>query len=131
MDAVTRRAVRQRAADRCEYCRLPQSGVDATFHIEHVIPRQHGGTDNLNNLSLACDRCNLTKGPNLTSIDALTGKLVPLFNPRSDDWPAHFQFVGPEIVGLTPIGRATVALLQINALHRRQLRAILIATGEF
>jgi hypothetical protein len=28
------------------------------FHVEHIVPRQHGGTDDPNGLALACDRCN-------------------------------------------------------------------------
>ena len=28
-----------RAGQRCEYCRLSQLGQEATFHIDHVIPR--------------------------------------------------------------------------------------------
>jgi hypothetical protein len=130
MDAITRRAVRQRANDRCEYCQLPQFAVAATFHQEHVIPRQHGGGDEIENLALSCDRCNLTKGPNLSSIDPVTRTIVPLFNPRSESWDAHFELVGAEIVGLTPTGRATAGLLQMNATHRRHLRSILIAAGE-
>jgi hypothetical protein len=55
MDADTRKRVRERAGDRCEYCLLPQSGLPiARFHIEHVIARQHGGTDAPDNLALAC-----------------------------------------------------------------------------
>jgi 5-methylcytosine-specific restriction endonuclease McrA len=30
--------------------------------IEHIIPRTHGGTDALENLGLACARCNQGKG---------------------------------------------------------------------
>ena len=30
--------------------------------IEHIIPRVHGGTDALENLGLACARCNQGKG---------------------------------------------------------------------
>ena len=64
MDAATRQSVRQRALDRCEYCRLPQSAQPfVTFHVEHVIARQHGGTDHLDNLCLACERCNLSFEP--------------------------------------------------------------------
>jgi len=45
MDAAVRHLVRQRAGDCCEYCRLPQEAVDATFHVEHIIALQHGGND--------------------------------------------------------------------------------------
>lgn len=30
--------------------------------LEHIIPRTHGGTDALENLGLACARCNQGKG---------------------------------------------------------------------
>lgn len=30
--------------------------------IEHVVPKAHGGTDDLENLALACARCNHEKG---------------------------------------------------------------------
>ncbi len=30
--------------------------------IEHIVPRTHGGTDALENLGLACARCNQQKG---------------------------------------------------------------------
>ena len=69
MDAAIRHLVHQRAGECCEYCRLPQEAVDATFHVEHIIALQHGGNDDPSNLALACDRCNLYKGPNLTSVD--------------------------------------------------------------
>jgi len=39
------------------------------FHVEHIVSRQHGGTDDPSGPALACDRCNAYKGPNLTSID--------------------------------------------------------------
>ena len=109
MDAATRQGVRQRALNRCEYCRLPQSAQPfATFHVEHIIARQHGGTDEPENLCLACERCNAGKGPNLSGRDPETGNIERLFDPRHQEWPEHFQFCGPVIIGLTAIGRATV-----------------------
>ena len=52
MDAATRRAVRQRAGNRCEYCRVRQEDDPLfTFHMEHITPRQHGGGDALSNLA--------------------------------------------------------------------------------
>ncbi|MEI7460542.1 MAG: HNH endonuclease, partial [Pirellula sp.] len=68
MDATTKNLVRQRASDCCEYCHLPQDATPfITFHIEHVIAKQHtpddDNLDDLKRLALACDRCNLFKGP--------------------------------------------------------------------
>lgn len=75
MDAATRRLVRQRANNRCEYCGLRQEDAPvATFHMEHIIPKQHGGSDDPGNLALACYHCNLHKGPNLASLDPDTGR---------------------------------------------------------
>jgi hypothetical protein len=47
-------------------------------------------------------------------------------------WRTHlagFIARGAEIVGLTPTGRATVHLLNMNAKHRLQLRSELLAQG--
>ncbi|UCH28291.1 MAG: HNH endonuclease [Myxococcales bacterium] len=30
--------------------------------IEHIVPKNHGGTDDLENLAIACARCNSEKG---------------------------------------------------------------------
>jgi len=123
MDERLREFVRNRAADRCEYCRIPQEALRfARFHIEHIRARQHGGTDEPENLALACRRCNLFKGPNLTSIDPQTGQLAPLFNPRVHHWEDHFATVGAVIAGMTAIGRATVALLNMNEEERLIVR---------
>jgi hypothetical protein len=123
MDARTRQLVRLRAGDICEYCRIPQMATPVIpFHVEHVIAKQHGGTDDPRGLALACDRCNAFKGPNLTSIDTDTNTLVPLFNPRLDDWNDHFLARGGVLIGRTPTGRATVRLLQMKARRRVELR---------
>jgi hypothetical protein len=118
-----RHTVRARARDRCEYCRIRQQDVPFLRHqIEHVIARQHGGNDSPGNLALACYRCNKFKGPNLTAFDPKTGKLVRLFNPRRQRWSEHFAIRNKRVIGITPRGRATVELLQINARKRRLLR---------
>src|SRR5438093_12560291 len=123
MDARTREFVRRRAANACEYCRIAQESTPLIpFHIEHIVPKQHGGTDDPDYLALACDRCNAYKGPNLTSIDPHTGVVVVLFHPRQDLWTDHFVLRGGQIIGLTPKGRATVRLLNMNASRRVQLR---------
>ena len=69
MDVTTCDLVRRRAGNRCEYCLLPQAHSQLTHHIEHIVAKQHGGRDDIDNLALACHRCNLRKGPNLTGVD--------------------------------------------------------------
>ncbi|HVA48538.1 MAG TPA: HNH endonuclease signature motif containing protein [Pirellulales bacterium] len=109
---------------------MPQSGVDIRFHVEHIIARQHRGDDSLNNLALACDRCNFLKGPNIASTDE-DGTVTRLFHPRQDAWDDHFCLVDAEIVGITPIGRATARLFEMNAPRRWQLRASLLEAGTW
>ena len=131
MDSAVRTRVRQRAGERCEYCHLRQQHVPFwPLQIEHIIPKKHNGTDAEENLALACVRCNLGKSSNLSGIDSETGDIVSLFNPREQDWNEHFGFRGAEIVGLTPIGRATVHVLNMNEPHRLRLRVELLAAGE-
>lgn len=76
MDGAVRKFVRERALDRCEYCRLPQSiGALIRFHVEHICPRQHGGGESPENLALACPNCNWHKGPNLAAVDPATNQV--------------------------------------------------------
>jgi hypothetical protein len=124
MNAATRRRVRSRAKNRCEYCDLPQEADPFfTFHIEHILPKQHGGADHVSNLALACHHCNLHKGPNLAGIDPDTEEMVPLFNPRTARWEDHFARNDTWIVGRTAIGRATIRVPAMNADAQRDLRA--------
>jgi len=94
------------------------------YHIEHIIARQHGGSDERDNLAFSCHHCNFIKGPNLTSIDPDTGDVVELINPRKQNWKEHFRYDSGRIVGLTDTGRTTVFLLQMNAPHRVELRSV-------
>jgi hypothetical protein len=130
MDAATREFVRQRAADRCEYCLLRQEHCELTHHVEHIVARQHGGSDDASNLALACHRCNLSKGPNLTAIDPVTCEIVPLFHPRSGNWSENFLLEGERVIGLTAIGRATVQLLAMNDIRRLELRAQILSSDD-
>jgi hypothetical protein len=74
MDAITRQVVRQRAEGRCGHCRLPEEACCYPLRVEHIMARQHLVDDSPSNLALACDRCNLYKGPNLSSVDPKPGK---------------------------------------------------------
>ena len=124
MDAATKALVRQRADERCEYCRIPQEIVPVSHHVEHIRARQHHGSDDPDNLALACDRCNAYKGPNLTTVSEVSQKIVELFHPREHDWDEHFKEEDGIIVGLTEIGQATVCLLKMNDSRRVELRRL-------
>jgi hypothetical protein len=132
------RQVRLRAAERCEYCGLPQGVFTRPFHIEHIIARQHGGLSRLDNLALACWFCNRKKGPNLTGMDPENSRIATLFHPPKDRWADHFQVgietsisLGAEIRGLTPTGRATVQVLGLNEEMRQMLRYELWLEGLY
>jgi hypothetical protein len=125
MDDATAQLVRSRANHCCEYCHLPQTGHQERFSIDHVIARKHGGADDPANLALCCLRCNLYKGTDLTTMDPQTGQIIRLFNPREQSWEDHFTFAGASINGLTPSGRATVSLLNMNVSERVRLREAL------
>lgn len=112
--AALRRLVIQRASDRCEYCRLSQSGQVATFHIDHIVPESAGGVTISENLALACVSCSLRKGARQIIEDAKTGKFVSIFNPRQRIWREHFTWNGAVVVGLTATGRATIDALNLN-----------------
>lgn len=103
------RFVETRAGQRCEYCRMHQTLQVATFHIEHIIPSSRGGSEDPDNLALACPSCNLHKSDRLKVADPDSNATVPLFNPRKDRWTEHFRWDGYRIVGTTVIGRATIS----------------------
>ena len=124
MTEAARAFVRQRAANRCEYCRLHQDDSPlAALHLELIRPRKHGGSDDESNLGLACIDCNLHKGPNLTGIDPLTGAVTGLFHPRQQRWEDHFAFEGIYITGTTAVGRTTIQVLDMNSDDQLNLRA--------
>ncbi len=103
---------------------MTQAIQGATFHIEHIIPRCKGGGDTLDNLALACPSCNFHKSDHTESEDPETGQIVRLFHPRQDKWDEHFRLEGLKIVGVTPVGRAIVELLDFNSERRALIRAL-------
>jgi HNH endonuclease len=125
------RAVRARAQARCQYCRMHESLQGATFHIEHVIPQCKGGGSDLENLVLACPGCNLHKASRITAVDPETGEETQLFHPIKQRWPEHFRFKGYPMEGLTAVGRATVAALNLNHSRRQRIREVEEAFGLY
>ena len=125
------RQVRDRAGDRCEYCRMHQDLQGATFHVEHILPSSHGGPTGLDNLAWACPGCNLHKADRTEAVDPDAGTVVPLFHPRRDRWADHFRWDGHRVVGLTVSGRATAEALQLNAPRRQLIRQAEALFGLF
>lgn len=122
--AQTRAQVRERAQNACEYCHLHQDDSPlAALHVEHIIPKIHGGSDTTDNLALACIDCNLHKGTNLTGIDPETSEVTQLFHPRRQAWEDHFEWQGIYLAGRTAAGRTTIQVLNINSEDQVALRS--------
>lgn len=126
-----RERVRRQAGDRCGYCLSQQVYVWGKLEIEHIIPLALEGTNDEENLWLACRLCNLQKSDQTEAYDPLTGQRVHLFNPRVQFWWDHFMWShdGTLIIGLTPIGRATVIALQLNESLRIAVRRRWVEVG--
>ena len=125
--------VREAFANRCSYCLGSQNYVYGILKIEHILPKSRGGTNEKTNLCLACRNCNLYKSDQIEAFDQLTQQLVPLFNPRTAQWPDHFCFArdSAEIIGRTAIGRATVIALQLNNIISLTVRREWVRVGWY
>jgi len=131
ISAELRVLVAARAKDRCEYCLLSQTVSLYKHEPDHIVPRQHGGETEESNLALACLRCNRYKGPNIGSIDPLTGRLVQFYNPRTQNWADHFELDGALIRPLTAEGRVTAKILRLNDEDRVLERQRLLDAGLY
>jgi HNH endonuclease len=126
-----RQLIVERAGEKCEYCLMHQNFSAYSHEVDHVMAVKHGGQGILENLVLSCLPCNRYKGSDLTSIDPLTGKITPLFNPRTQVWCEQFRLEDGYILGLTAIGRTTIFLLKLNDPMRIQIRRGLITQGLY
>lgn len=113
-----------RAGRRCEYCHTPQKLTGQSFHLDHILPISANGKTNAENLCLACPHCNSVKSDRVSGRDPKTGRIVRLFNPRKDKWEKHFSWADDwsELIGRTPIGRATIVVLRMNNALLREAR---------
>lgn len=93
----------------CAYCK---SRLHPGHHYDHVRPKAKGGSNEHRNLVPVCSRCNTAKSDTWTPIrDPYRGAEVAWFDPREEVWHHHFKFVRSEVVGVSPTGRATCAVL--------------------
>jgi hypothetical protein len=129
MEAALEDLVRRRARFRCEYCLFPEAQANTPFQLDHIIAQSHGGATSAANLGLACFHCNNFKGPNLAGVDLQSGEVVQLFHPRRDTWSRHFRWEGEQLIGLTPVGRATINALRLNHPLRLAVRRSLRREG--
>lgn len=121
-----------RARGRCEYCQSLMKNAIHTFHIDHIQPLDKKGTSQADNLALSCGGCNSSKSSRIQGIDPISLLPTPFFNPRKDTWKEHFSWSDDflEIIGLTPIGRATVETLRMNRPGLINIRKLTKLIGE-
>lgn len=126
-----RQLLAERTQSRCGYCQTQEvvSGIPLT--LEHILPLAKGGADNEENLWLSCRLCNEAKGVLVEARDSETGQIVPLFNPRAQQWAEHFIWDrrGTRMMGQTAVGRATIVALDLNSDLRVRSRAIWVEAG--
>jgi hypothetical protein len=131
ISAALRRFVVECAHGQCEYCGIAETVVFVPHEIDHIIAQKHDGQTEANNLALSCAVCNKRKGSDIASIDPETGQVIPLYHPRRERWPEHFHLDGSRIVALTPTGRVTIRLLQLNHPDRIAERELLLIAGQY
>jgi len=132
ISASIRRKVEKRAGKLCEYCQSPLEFSSDPFSVEHIFPISKGGTDDLENLALACQGCNGHKSTKTEAFDAISQTIATFYNPRKDVWSEHFVWSEDftEIIGKTAKGRATIKTLKLNRQRVINLRRVLIFAGE-
>jgi hypothetical protein len=131
MNRALANQLRRLSGGRCEYCRMPEGFDPLPFQVDHIIAEQHGGPTVLENLAWSCLHCNKHKGPNIAGVDPVTGQLIALFHPRRQRWQRHFAWEGPQIVGRTLVGRATIQVLGMNDPDFVAFRSQLLEEGTF
>lgn len=101
------------------------------LHIEYIIPLAAGGTNDEENLWLACALCNGYKEIQREHLDPENRATVPLFNPRRQQWREHLAWGdgGVTIIGISAVGRATVIALQLNNVYLTRARRRWIMLG--
>jgi len=127
-----RAEVERRAKGICEYCRIAIEDTYFGGEIDHIISRKHRGQTELENLALACQPCNRSKGSDLGSIPETSNTLIRFFNPRTDKWSEHFHVnSAAEIEPLTEIGEVTAFIFSFNEPERIAERRGLIEIGRY
>jgi hypothetical protein len=128
--ATLRQQVIERARNHCESCQTPLYIV-VTIEIDHIMPLSAGGPTEADNLCAACQGCNNHKLNFQEAKDPETDEMVPLFNPRTQQWNDHFEWIenGTFVKGSTPTGRATIIRLNMNDQRVVKARKLWVEAG--
>ncbi|MFN6569414.1 HNH endonuclease signature motif containing protein [Dendronalium sp. ChiSLP03b] len=126
------RDIRNHFKDCCAYCYTAESLTGSTFEFEHIVPRSANGETLFENLCLACPSCNRYKASRQTALDPITQQEVKLFHPHQQLWSEHFTWNedATEIIGITPVGRATISALKMNRPQLTRVRKMWVKMSE-
>jgi hypothetical protein len=126
------RQIRTRYFNACAYCRTAESLTGMTFEFEHITPLSVGGETRFENLCFSCPNCNRYKANRQTAIDPLTEEIIALFHPQLQVWNEHFAWSddGTELVGLSAVGRTTIAALRMNRSQLTWARGLWVKLRE-
>ena len=121
--------VARRAQNRCEYCHAPEIVFNMRFEVDHVLPRSHGGSNQLDNLALSCPVCNLFKSDFYPQLELDFAPEQRILHPLRDDIGRHYLLRENSgwLVPITETGRFHIAVLQLN---RPELVAYRLRTRE-
>jgi diadenosine tetraphosphate (Ap4A) HIT family hydrolase len=76
----------KRAGHRCDLCGIPAD--ERWLEVDHILPRRHGGSDDISNLQALCYKCNANKG-------ARDDSDLRAVRARMDDRSADCVFCSP------------------------------------
>jgi hypothetical protein len=123
ISAHLRRTVRTLYAFACGYCGVTEAEVGAYLTIDHFVPQNVGGSDDMENLVYACHACNLYKSV------AWNPQSPPVLHPLQTDMKLHIRSTIDDILeGLTPEGMRHIKTLHLNRppmVERRKMRRLL------
>lgn len=134
VNGKTRKLVRERANYLCEYCHSLEEASAAQFAIDHIVPQSLAGTDEPDNLALACQRCNGYRYNFTTGFDPQTQAIISLFNPRQQKWAEHFIWTadGLQIMALLPlVGLPAIGSIStMNDIMKARFRKLVVCGCE-
>ena len=76
-----------------------------------------------------CEYCLISEKDSLYTHEV--DRIVPLFNPRTDNWDDHFRLEGAQINPLSAVGRVTEFTLKLNIETRLIERSALVKAERY
>ena len=123
ISAHLRRTVRTLYAFACGYCGVSETEVGAYLTIDHFMPEDAGGADEIENLVYACHTCNMHKSA------AWNPQVPPVLHPLRTDMAQHVRLLPDDTLqGITAEGTRHVATLHLNRppmVERRKMRRMI------